>query len=188
MTIAGGVFAALLTIVVSHAASGWVANLVPTLRRRDPAFELLEYRSIRDAVSQDGLLDRASYVATNDWLRGAKIGYALGPAVPMLVLNTHARHLPFTTDPQSLIGKNGLLIVKVPTPATGPETWAAVAPFLAVFDTIRLQRTVPVLRGRDTALTVALFTTSNFNRLWREPLPAPAIAPSPVPAHPADHH
>ena len=188
MALAGGVFAVLLTIVVSHAATGWMASVVPTLHRRDPAFELLEYRSIRDAVAQDGLLQRSSYVATKDWIRGAKIGYALGPATPMLVLSEDAHHFPFTTDPRSLVGKNGLLILKVPTPVTGPETWSAAEPFLAVFDTVRLLRTLPALRGADTALTVALFATTNFRRPWQTPVSAPLAAPSPAPAHTPDHH
>jgi 4-amino-4-deoxy-L-arabinose transferase-like glycosyltransferase len=188
MTLAATVFALLLFVVVSHATTGWVATVVPSLRRKDPAFELLEYRSIRDALGRDSLLQRARYVATNDWLRGAKIGYALGATAPTLVLNDDARHFQFATDSRTLVGTDGLLIVRVPMPVTGPETWITVEPFLAVFDTVRLIRTVPVLRGSDTALTVALFATSNFRRPWAERaqgLP-PAAAPAPTDGH--AHH
>ncbi len=188
MVLAGSVFALLLTIVVSHAATGWMARIVPTLRAKDPAFELLEYRSIRDAIAADTGLQIASYVATSDWVRGAKIGYALGPGTPMLVLNDDARHFQFAINAKSLLGKNGLLIVKVPTPVTGPETWGTAEPYLALFDTVRLIRTVPVLRGSDTALTVALFTTTNFRRLSQAPATAPSAGLSPAPAHVPNHH
>ncbi|HYW51055.1 MAG TPA: glycosyltransferase family 39 protein, partial [Gemmatimonadaceae bacterium] len=84
MVTAASVFVALVAIVTSHAATGWVAALVPSLHKRDPAFELLEYRSLRDSLMARGLLQRSAYVATSDWIRGAKIGYALGSERPVL--------------------------------------------------------------------------------------------------------
>ena len=188
MKAAGGVFAFLLAIVVSHAATGWLARVVPSLRRRDPAFELLEYRSIPAALDSSGMLTNARYVATTDWIRGAKIGYALGAARPTLVLNDDARHFQFASDIAPLIGTDGVLVVKIPMPVTNPELWIAAEPYLAVFDTVRLVRTVPVLRGVDTALTVALFATSHLRRPWSERVkelpssqPVPMTMPMPMP-------
>lgn len=168
MAIAGGVFALLLTIVVSHAATGWMARVVPSLHRRDPAFELLEYRSLRDALEAQGLLRGRSYVAVTDWLRGAKIGYALGPAHPMLVLNDDARHFRFSHDDSSLIGTDGLLIVKVNSTATDSIFHQAAAPYASLFDSVRFVRSVPVLRGADTALVVSVFTTTRLRRMWHQ--------------------
>ncbi len=186
MKAAGGVFAFLLAIVVSHAATGWLARFVPSLRHRDPAFELLEYRSIRAALDSSGMLTNARYVATADWIRGAKIGYALGGALPTVVLNDDARHFQFASDIRSLIGTDGVLVLKIPTPVTNPELWITAEPFLAVFDTVRLVRTVPVLRGADTALTVALFATSHLRRPWSErvkELPSSQPVPMTMPMH-----
>ena len=158
------VFAALLGVVVSHAATGWVATVVPSLHQRDPAFELLEYRSLRDSLTARGLLAPARFVATADWMRGAKIGYALGPARPVLVLNDDARHFRFAVDTETLVGTDGLLIVKVPSRTTADSAESAVAPHRALFDSLEYVGVMPVLRGADTALSVAIFNAIHLHR------------------------
>jgi len=163
------VFAALLGVVVSHAATGWVAGVVPSLHRRDPAFELLEYRSLRDSLSARGLLAPARFVATADWMRGSKIGYALGPTRPVLVLNDDARHFRFAFDADAVIATDGLLIVKVPAHATADSAALAVAPHRALFDRLDYVGVMPVLRGADTALTVAVFDAVHLRRGWSQP-------------------
>jgi 4-amino-4-deoxy-L-arabinose transferase-like glycosyltransferase len=164
---AAAVFVLLVSLVASHAATGWLAAFVPSLRRRDPAFELLEYRTLRDTLTGMRLLPRASYVATTDWLRGAKVGYALGPIVPILVLNDDARHFAFSVDASPLIGRNGVLLVKRDASLSEAEMWHTTEPYLTMFDTIRYVRTVPVLRGADTALSVGVFETINLRQAYR---------------------
>lgn len=163
------VFAALLGVVVSHAATGWIANVVPSLHHRDPAFELLEYRSLRDSLTARGLLAPARYVATGDWMRGAKIGYALGPARPVLVLNDDARHFRFAVDPRALVGTDGLLIVKMPFLARADSAELVAAPQRALFDRLEFVGVMPVLRGADTALSVAVFHAIHLRRGWALP-------------------
>ncbi|MDZ7631195.1 MAG: glycosyltransferase family 39 protein [Gemmatimonadaceae bacterium] len=163
MIAAGAVFAALVSVVVTHAATGWMANVVPSLHRRDPAFELLEYRSVRDTLAASRLLDDARFVATTDWLRGAKIGYALGPSRPTLVLNDDARHFRFAVDADSLSGADGLLLVKVD--GSGDAARSADR-YRGLFDSVRFVRTLPVLRGADTALMLNLFAARGLHRGW----------------------
>ncbi len=170
MTAAGSVFALLLTLVVSHAATGWMARVVPTLHRRDPAFELLEYRSVRDTLDALGLLQGRRYVAVTDWLRGAKFGYALGPAYPILVLNDDARHFRFSKHEPPLLGTDGLLLVKVNGSTTDSASRRAADSYQSLFDSVGFVRSVPVLRGADTALMVSVFTTTHLRRMWQ---PAP---------------
>lgn len=167
---AAAVYVALVVIVVSHAATGWVARLVPSLHRKDPAFELLTYTSLRDSLEAGGALQRARYVAVTDWIRGAKVGYALGPAHPIVLLNQDARHFRFQPGLDSLEGRDGLLLMAVPRDFSTVEMWDRVYPLVTMFDTLRFERMLPVLRGRDTALTVALFTTRRLDHAW--PVPA----------------
>ena len=169
MRMAAAVYAGLLAIVVSHASTGWVARLVPSLRRADPAFELIEYRSLRDTLAQSGLLQPARFIITTDWIRGAKIGYALGPARPVLLFNDDGRHFPYASDPRPLIGASGLLLMKVARDVSSPEIWDAAAPFISHVDTLFFERTVPVLRGADTALTVAVFRAVHLRQAWTPP-------------------
>ena len=166
MFAAGAVFVALLGLVVSHAATGWMARAIPSLRRADPAFELIEYRSLRDTLTQTGLLQRAQFIVTTDWLRGAKIGYALGPALPVLLFNDDGRHFPFTAQSRPLIGSSGLLLMKVGRGTSESEMWLGAEPYLSHFDTLFFSRMVPVLRGPDTALTVAVFRAVRMRRAW----------------------
>ena len=171
MTAAGAVYVILLFIVVSHAATGWVAQVVPSLRRADPAFELLEYRSLRDTLERSGLLAPARFVATTDWIRASKIGYAFGAARPVLLWNDDGRHFPFTSDTEPLIGTSGLLLMRVARGTSSPEMWNAAGPFLSLVDTLFYERSVPVLRGADTALTIAVFRAVHLRRAWTPTLP-----------------
>ena len=166
MRLAGVVYVALLTIVVSHAATGWMTRIVPSLHRADPAFELLEYRSLRDTLNARGLLTPAKFIATTDWLRGAKIGYALGPTRPVLVFNTDARHFPFTSDMQSLQGANGVLLMRIARNESEVEMWIAAQEYVTMFDTLHFEGTVPVLRGADTALTLGVFRAVHLSGTW----------------------
>jgi hypothetical protein len=175
---AAGVYGGLLALVVSHAATGWMASIVPSLHRADPAFELLEYRSLRDTLNARGLLQPAAFVATTDWLRGAKIGYALGPARPTLVLNDDARHFPFASDIAPLVGRDGLLLMKLGARETEVEMWGHAEPFIILFDTLRYVGRTPVLRGADTALLVAVFSGRHLRQGW-PPRPLPT-APAPA--------
>jgi hypothetical protein len=169
MTTAAGVYAGLVLIVVTHAATGWMAIVVPSLHRRDPAFELLEYRSLRDTLDTEGLLSAAAFVATPDWLRGSKIGYALGPAHPVLVLNDDSRHFRFATDVTPLLGRDGVLLVRMPAGISADSAHASAAMYASLFDSLRFVRTVPVLRGIDTALTLGVFTSTHLRRAWPAP-------------------
>ena len=170
MQTAAGVYVGLVLIVVTHAATGWMASVVPSLHRRDPAFELLEYRSLRDTLMASGLLQRAGYVATTDWLRASKIGYAMGPAYPVLVLNDDARHFRYATDPASLRDRDGVLLVRMPAMIIADSARATATRYASMFDSLNFVRTVPVLRGADTALTLGVFTATRLRGVW----PAPA--------------
>jgi 4-amino-4-deoxy-L-arabinose transferase-like glycosyltransferase len=169
MTAAAGVYAALVTLVVTHAATGWLAALVPSLHTKDPAFELLEYRSLRDTLAASGLLRPAQYVAATDWLRASKIGYALGPGHPVLVFNDDMRHFGFATDVAPLLGSDGLVLMKVSPTMTPDSVRAAGAAYAPFFDTLRFVRTVPVLRGADTAITLGVFAATRLRRGWPAP-------------------
>ncbi len=171
MFTAGAVYVTLLTIVVTHAATGWVATVVPSLRRRDPAFELLEYRSLRDTLSATGLLQGARYVATTDWLRGAKVGHALGASAPVLVLNDDMRHFRFAADTAALRGADGLLLTRVTGTMTVDSVQRAAIQYASLFDSLPFVRAVPVLRGADTALTLGVFTTHHLRRSWHAATP-----------------
>ncbi|MCC7054724.1 MAG: glycosyltransferase family 39 protein [Gemmatimonadaceae bacterium] len=166
---AAAVYVTLVTIVVSHAATGWVASLVPSLHRRDPAFELLTYRALKDSLERDGTLQRASYVAVTDWIRGSKVGYALGPAHPIVLLNQDTRHFRFAGGLDTLPGRRGLMLMAVPKGFSTVEMWDRAYPLVSMFDTLRFVRMLPVLRGRDTAVTMAVFETSNLRRTWPVP-------------------
>ena len=169
MTRAAAVYVALVAIVVSHAATGWVARVVPSLHRKDPAFELLTYRSLADSLQRDGTLQRASYVAVTDWIRGSKVGYALGPSHPIVLLNQDTRHFRFAGGLDTLLHRRGLMLMAVPKDFSTVEMWDRAYPLVSMFDTLRFVRMLPVLRGRDTAVTMALFETRNLRSTWPVP-------------------
>jgi 4-amino-4-deoxy-L-arabinose transferase-like glycosyltransferase len=162
MRTAAAVFVGLVTIVVSHAATGWVARVVPSLRRADPVFELLTYRTLTDSLTAEGLLQPARFIATADWLRGAKIGYALGAERPVLVLGDEPHHFAYAFDQTALRGTSGLLLVRRDRSEDDAALQQSVSRFASRFERLDFVRTVPVLRGADTALLVGVFRAAGL--------------------------
>jgi hypothetical protein len=78
---------------------------------RDPDLDGVDWTSLRGQIAALGLLDRPGLVvgATN-WRDGGKIAYALGPGVPVVILNTDARQFGFGLTPGDTIGRDVLIL------------------------------------------------------------------------------
>jgi hypothetical protein len=98
--------AIMLAIVIR---TGWLIDRLP----RDPATEALSWDEVAGVVHALRLHDGAStvsYVATDHWMHGAKLGAALGHDVPVLVLSDDARHFQIAAPPARWRGRDGLFV------------------------------------------------------------------------------
>jgi hypothetical protein len=158
------VFVALASLAASDVATGWVSRLRPDwFRRGDPSLEALDWSGLRPALASRGLLPReGEFLATTHWMDAAKVGYALGPDVPVLCLSDDPRHFQFLHAPEEFAGRNAILLVR--TPSSG-SAQALPAP-VPGFDSLRLAARVPVLRAGVRVFDVSVYRSWRLRRTF----------------------
>ena len=119
--VCAGLTGAIAVLVVSQAATGWLARLVPfRAGAADPTLETLDWGALRAAPA----LRDAAFVVATKWMEGGKIALALGPRTPVFVFSDDPRGMAFLDDSARFVGRDGVVVV--------PES--------------RLDRTLPQLR------------------------------------------
>ncbi|HET7565854.1 MAG TPA: glycosyltransferase family 39 protein [Gemmatimonadaceae bacterium] len=159
-------FVALVIVLASDTATGWMARAAPPLfRRGDPTLQALDWTDLRRAVERGHLLDDAGmFVAAPSWVQAGKVAYALGPGVPVLCVNANPHQFAYLRDAASFVGHDALLVAlddgRVDARATFAPHFARIAPLgrvtlqragHAAFD-LELYRGITLLRPYPTTL------------------------------------
>lgn len=114
MAISAVLFAALLGAFAVQATRGglipvsWLAAN-PAI---DPTVDLIDWRDLKQALGGRGMLGADTPVASVRWMYAGKVGYALGPDVPVLCVCDDARQFAFRYDQSRWSGRD--VIVAVP--------------------------------------------------------------------------
>jgi 4-amino-4-deoxy-L-arabinose transferase-like glycosyltransferase len=85
---------AALLVIAAALVVGAVRLGVPAAfaRKGDPTLQAVDWTALRPALAERGLLDRKGMrVAALNWQEGGKVGYGLGPDVPLVVLGPDPR-------------------------------------------------------------------------------------------------
>jgi 4-amino-4-deoxy-L-arabinose transferase-like glycosyltransferase len=112
---AASLFLALVVIAASDVVTGWAARVAPSLFvRGDPSLEAVDWADLRPELARRGLIAGAGQVvAATNWIEAAKIGYALGPAVPVLCFCDDPRGFQFAYPPKDFVGRDAILLVRM---------------------------------------------------------------------------
>ena len=153
----------LLGVAASHVATRWIARAEPRwFARGDPAFEMLDWRDLRAFADAHALFaDPATFVAPVNWAQGGKAAYALGPAVPVVVLNERPHEFLYLRDPAASIGHDAVIVMRADPRAD--STAAAYAPYFRSIEP--LGRVAITLRGRP-AFDLFVFRARGFRRTY----------------------
>ncbi len=167
---AGVVFVALTAVAASEVATGWVARLEPGwFPRGDPSLEAYDWTGLRSQLAARGLLeDPGQVIAATHWIDAAKMGYAMGPGYPVLCLSGDPRHFYYADRPDRFLGRDALILVRVPARGLTRDIVRDYAPYFA---SIQPAGTVPVNRGGRTAFQVAVFRATRMLAPYPSPLP-----------------
>ncbi len=167
---AGVVFVALTAVAASEVATGWVARLEPGwFPRGDPSLEAYDWTGLRSQLAARGLLeDPGQVIAATHWIDAAKMGYAMGPGYPVLCLSSDPRHFYYADRPDRFLGRDALILVRVPVRGLTRDIVHDYAPYFA---SIQPAGTVPVNRGGRTAFQVAVFRATRMLAPYPSPLP-----------------
>jgi len=126
-----GALAAVTAVGAVQAATGWL----PLPPRADPTLDLVDWRALRSAIDSGNLLPPGRVVAATSWIQAGRVGYALGPAVPVLCLSAAPHQFLYQRDPAAAIGHDVLLVIRAPATTEGPPpidryraSFASIAP------------------------------------------------------------
>jgi hypothetical protein len=108
-------FLILITIAATHAATGWMARLAPTLfERGDPSWEVIDWSELRPALAERGATGGTQrIVAATSWIDAGKVAHALGPDVPVVCLCDRPHHFRFLYPATETWGRDVVLVERV---------------------------------------------------------------------------
>jgi 4-amino-4-deoxy-L-arabinose transferase-like glycosyltransferase len=155
-------FVVLTSVAATDVATGWIARAAPPLfRRGDPSLESLDWTDLRGGLAERGLLGTsAPVVAATNWIDAAKIGYALGPDVPVLCLSDDPRGFQYLYPVAVRVGREVLVLVRISTRTAPDHTLAALAPHFA---SITREGEVPVRRAGREVFKVAVYRATGMH-------------------------
>lgn len=113
----------------------------------DPTTDLVDWRDLRTALEQQGLLKADMPVAGFNWTVAGKASYALGPGIPVLCLCGDPRGFRYRSDPAAWAGRDVVLV------APKGSNWVAAERY---FSELQPLDDVAIRRGGQTVLGLEL--------------------------------
>ena len=154
------VFVLLVVVAASQIATGWASRVAPRVfAKGDPSLEAVDWRDLRRELARRRLLDPSEIVVATHWMDAAKIGYALGPSIPVVCVSDDPRGFQFTYPPANYVGRNGILIVRE-SPRSRPIDVLGL--YARNFQTLEVLDTVTIRRAGRVEITLAVFRGRAF--------------------------
>jgi hypothetical protein len=155
-------FLLLITILASHTATGWLCDSMPeAFTQGDPTLESLDWRDLAPALQEQGYLSPAVndslFIVARNWIEAGKIDYALGGALPVVVLSDDPHHYPFIHSLSDLKGKNALIIGRA-SGMTDAET--VLRPY---FDSLVRMESITIQRQQRPEFMLTVYQAKNFH-------------------------
>ncbi|MEJ2217623.1 MAG: glycosyltransferase family 39 protein [Gemmatimonadota bacterium] len=160
-------FLALVAVAATQVTTGWLTDLAPSFRRGDPSWQVLDWRALRPALADRGLLTRDGrrargalpdttwFVAAPGWVELGKVAYALGPDVPAVCLCEHPHQFGYLDPQSSFLGRDAVIVLHTDDDAGAAARFAPYFRSVAPAGTVAIDRlgrpvlTLSVLLGRD---------------------------------------
>jgi len=146
-------------VVASEVQFGWVQRLIPAIgAKRDPVRDLLDWRELKTALLDRGLLGKRNlFVLVPRWHEAGKVGRALEGLMPILCLSEDARQFGFFNDPRAF-DKEDALIVGIDLSREKAERMYGKA-----FDAIRPLSPITIDHAGRPAVTLDVYYGTRFN-------------------------
>jgi hypothetical protein len=100
-----------VAVIGTQTRLDWMGSIIASISRHDPTIEGVDWTSLRTELVSRDLLHPGTIVGVPNWRDAGKIGYALGPGVTVLCLNSDARQFGFADPPARFIGHDVLLLI-----------------------------------------------------------------------------
>jgi hypothetical protein len=154
----------------SQAASGWMTGLLASHSHPKPYYEtnptreVLEWRALRGALDQRGLLSQGRlFVVTGKWFEAGHADVAIGDRLPVVCLSNDPRNIAFGWDDRAFQGWDALIVI----PSNSRQN--PIKDYGGYFRAITPLPDVDVPLGGQTALTLHVWRAHDYYRPY--PLP-----------------
>ncbi len=156
--VSAATFVVIVTILASHAATGWIERLAPqAFAKGDPSTDALDWKHVRVSMKARGYLPTDGFLAAPSWIQAGKAAIGVGPEVPVICLCADPHHFYYMQPADTAFrGANAVFVVKKrPNDDTEARFSRYFAQFMAVDD-------VPITRGGRVAFYVTLWRGVGF--------------------------
>jgi hypothetical protein len=154
-------FLALVTVLATHAATGWLANVFPSaFARGDPTADTVDWGMLRPSLAARGFLPITGFVAAPSWIQAGKAAMGLGPDVKVLCLCADPHHFYYMENDSTWLGADAVIVKKV---KAGDDVIAEFSPY---FEQIVPLDVVPVTRAGHVVMSVGLWRATGFRTLF----------------------
>ena len=154
-------YGALLVLLGTHAATGWLARLAPeAFRRGDPTGDMVAWRMLRPTLTSLGYYPVDGFIATASWIQAGKASIAMGPGTAVLCLCADPHHFFYTQNDSAFLGKDAMIVKKV---KDGDEVLTRFAPYFERIDPITR---FGVYRGMQEVMLLEVYRAKNFRALY----------------------
>jgi hypothetical protein len=154
-----------LGLVATQAQTGWMHGLLASRSHprpydsNNPTRELLEWRPLRAALDQRGLLNQDRlFVVTTKWFQAGKADVVVGDKLPVVCLCGDARNIAFVWNDRAFKDWDALIVV--PSNNSGDPA-AGYKPY---FRSIEPLTDVDIPLGGQTALTLHVYRAHDYYR------------------------
>jgi hypothetical protein len=146
----------LLGVAVSQIETGWMTRVAPTLfRRGDPSLEAMDWSDLRPELARRGLLNAANqFVVATHWIDAAKIGYALGPSIPVICLSDDPRGFQYAYPPAEFLGRDAIILLRTGRGTRHMDVQSHYAPY---FRSIQPADTLAITRSGRAEIELGVF-------------------------------
>jgi hypothetical protein len=159
-----------VVLVASQAATGWLSGIAAAqdpsrpYYKTNPTRELLEWRPLRTALAQRGLLDQPRlFVVGTRWFFAGKADVAVGDKLPVVCLDGDPRNIAFGWDDRAFQGWDALIVI----PSDSKQD--PVKSYGPYFRQITPLTDVDVPLGGQTAITLRVYRAHDYYRPYPMP-------------------
>ena len=154
-------FVALVTILVTQTANGWMERVAPSLfAKGDPTTDMISWRELRPTLDAKDMLAHGEFLAAPSWIQAGQAALGTGPDVPVLCLCFDPHHFYYMNDDRSFLGRNAVFVKKIK-----PDD-DVVGTFSPYFDSFEVADTLVVHRGGAEAFRVGIYRASGFKKVF----------------------
>jgi len=154
-------FLALVTILATQTANGWMERLAPTLfTKGDPTTDLISWRELRPTLDARNMLAHGEFLAAPSWIQAGESALGVGPDVPVVCLCADPHHFYYMNDDRTFLGRDAVFVKKI---RPNDDVAGTFAPY---FESFAVTDTLVIHRGGAEALKVGIYRARGFKKVF----------------------